>query len=758
MTELAGRRFTLGLVSVLLGVLGVAAVVDLSRGGQGGTAVPPAPGTVVLVGAPGLSWSDIDPQTTPALWDMVRHGASGTLVVRGTHELTCPADGWLTLSAGQRASADIDGNQDCAGSAGLAPAAGSAVPSWVEWQTAADRRPLGARLGTLSAALSSGGECVHASGPLAGLGAATPDGTVPAADPGCRVVLMGTPAVDTPARAAEADRAVRAVLAERGPDTTVIVAGLSDRDGRPGLRAVLVTGPGIAPGALTSGSTRQPGMVQTTDLTATLLALVGVDRPPQVAGVPVAVLPAPVGASREAASDAGGAADGAAEAVAADAATTARAQDWRDLAGGAAAAKALPVRILGGGLVVALAALGLAAWLDRRRQRARGRAGPTPYPGVRTALVGSAALAVPSAAFLAGLLPWWRAGGPTAAATVAGYVAVLLVGVAVHVAAGWGGPWRRHPLGPVAVVCALTVAVLGCDVILGGRLGLVSLLGVQPVVGGRFHGMGNVGFGIIASAAVVLAGCVASLLRRSPGVSTAAVVAVGLAVTVVDGAPMWGADFGGVPAMLAATGVLALAAACVRLTVQRATLLGLLAAGGAALILVVDWLRPAAERTHLGAFVQSLLDGEGGAVVARKLDQSLGILVRYPVSWAAVVVLVLVVWALAAPASSPGRLAAPLLRVPLLRDTTVALVVLWVVGWALNDSGIAIVGVGLLVAIAAALAIGPRIAPVAGAGRPLLRDGPLVSGGRRLGGGPAARATRRGTAAPDAAGQPSPDR
>lgn len=756
MTELAGRRFALGLVSVLLVVLGVAAVVDLSRGGQGGTAVPPASGPVVLVGAPGLSWSDIDPQATPALWEMVRDGASGALVVRGTHELTCPADGWLTLSAGQRASADTDGTQSCAASAGLVPAAGSAVPGWADWQSAADRRPLGARLGTLSAALSADGECVQASGPLAGLGAAAPDGEVPAADPGCRVVLIGAPAVDAPAGAPEVDRMVAAVLAERGAGATVIVAGLSDRDGRPELRAVLATGPGIAPGALSSGSTRQPGMVQTTDLTATLLALVGADRPPQVAGVPVAVLPAPsVGMSRQAADDADGAAEAAAEGVADTA--VARAQDWRDLAGGAAAAKALPARILGGGLVVALAALALAAWLDQRRQQARRRAGPTPYPGLRTALVGTAALSVPSAAFLAGLVPWWRAGDPTAAATVAGYVAVLLTGVVVHVAVGWGGPWRRHPLGPVMVVCALTVAVVGCDVILGGRLGLVALFGVQPVVGGRFYGMGNVGFGIIAAAAVVLAGCAASLLRRSPAVSAAVVAAVGLAVAVVDGAPMWGADFGGVPAMLAATGVLALAAAGVRLTVARSVLLGLLASAAAALILLADWLRPAGERTHLGAFVQSLLDGEGGAVVARKLDQSLGILVRYPVAWAAVVVLALVVWAVAAPTSPPGRLAAPLLRVPLLRDTAVALVVLWVVGWALNDSGIAVVGVGLLVAIAAALAIGPRVAPVTRAAEPLVSQG-RVGGARRPGGGSAAPATRRGTAAPGAPGRASPDR
>ncbi len=59
--------------------------------------------------------------------------------------------------------------------------------------------------------------------------------------------------------------------------------------------------------------------------------------------------------------------------------------------------------------------------------------------------------------------------------------------------------------GPMAVVSLVTVVVLAADVLLGSHLQLSSLLGLQPVVGGRFYGVGNVTFAVFASAALLLA-------------------------------------------------------------------------------------------------------------------------------------------------------------------------------------------------------------------------------------------------------------
>ncbi|MDN5852896.1 MAG: hypothetical protein L0K86_08630, partial [Actinomycetia bacterium] len=64
---------------------------------------------VVVVGVPGLTWNDVDPEITPHLTDLTAHGASGLLTARGAASFACPKDGWTTLGAGNRAIySDID--------------------------------------------------------------------------------------------------------------------------------------------------------------------------------------------------------------------------------------------------------------------------------------------------------------------------------------------------------------------------------------------------------------------------------------------------------------------------------------------------------------------------------------------------------------------------------------------------------------------------------------------------------------------------
>ena len=79
---------------------------------------------------------------------------------------------------------------------------------------------------------------------------------------------------------------------------------------------------------------------------------------------------------------------------------------------------------------------------------------------------------------------------------------LLLAGLVAGVA--WAGPWRRHRIGPSAVVAAITMVVLGADVLVSSRLGLVSVLGLQPVTAGRFYGQGNVGFGVMLGCLLVV--------------------------------------------------------------------------------------------------------------------------------------------------------------------------------------------------------------------------------------------------------------
>ena len=328
--------------------------------------------------------------------------------------------------------------------------------------------------------------------------------------------------------------------------------------------------------------------MQTADLTATLLDVLGRDVPDAVAGQPVGVRPADDG-HLDRLRDVGAAATG-----------VSVVQGW-------VSAAVLTALVLL--LVVGLAVV---------------RRDPTPQRRMMVAVVGTAAMAAPVAGHLSALLPWWRVGmadlpgerswwGPGIVLTLAvvGLVAVVL-------ALAWGGPWRRDPLGPVAVIAAVTVVALGVDVIGsdGDHLSLTSVVGVAPLRAGRFYGIGNVAFGILSASGLILAGCLASWLLPRRWWAAGTVVVVGLMTAAIGGVPLWGADFGGIPAMVAATLVLAMAAAGLQLTLVRVLLIGVTAVVVSAAVMVLDWLRGPGARTHLGDFVQSVVDGEASDIVA----------------------------------------------------------------------------------------------------------------------------------------------
>jgi len=65
------------------------------------------------------------------------------------------------------------------------------------------------------------------------------------------------------------------------------------------------------------------------------------------------------------------------------------------------------------------------------------------------------------------------------------------------------GPWRRDPFGPPGAVAAMTVLIVGLDVITGSRLQLGSPFGLSVLEGGRFYGIGGAGIGLYAVCAVI---------------------------------------------------------------------------------------------------------------------------------------------------------------------------------------------------------------------------------------------------------------
>ncbi|MGV9325271.1 hypothetical protein [Streptosporangium sandarakinum] len=669
-------------------------------------AAPANPGQVVVIGVPGLEWDDLDRARTPNLWGLAERGGSASMSTRAVpppgRSLICPVAGWLTVSAGQRAGAPGD---DCAPPAVPQPGpdGGASVPDWsrLTAHNAAEvsYRPVLGQLGQLVA--DAGGK-VAAAGPGAALAAADKTGNIGKYAPSIgglgdlapyRLVvaevpdlaeawLQGRPGDGGPPAAltdrarreavAAADRGVGAILGQVPPGATVLLGGLSDASPTAHLHVAVARGasPGGAPyprGLLTAPSTRQDGLVTNTDLTATVIAILGLEAPNTV-----------VGHAWRSAGPVGGSA----------AATVDRLAD-DDLASEV-------LREVRGPFFTGLVTVQILFYVLAAVAFRRGWGGSRALTAVRG--VATVSGAIPVGIFLAQLVPWWSLPAPMAA------LVLTIVAVACVVAAlALAGPWRAHVLGPLTVVAAITSLALLADVMTGSRLQVNAVGGYEPVTGGRFYGFGNIAFAIYSAGTILaLAGIAQWLLPRGRRALALAVCVLygGLAV-FADGWPGWGADFGGVPAFLAGVAVLVVLLSGRRLSVAKAVLIGTAGVLAITVIAVADWLRPAEQRTHLGAFVQQVLDGEAWAVVTRKFGAMLGITVgNWPLTLLSLVALAFLFLVLDRPsrwgASALGRAYA---LAPALRAGLIGALVCALAGFLLNDSGIAIPAMALTVAV-----------------------------------------------------------
>ncbi|MEO6142958.1 MAG: hypothetical protein ABIP19_03185, partial [Dermatophilaceae bacterium] len=284
-------------------------------------------GSIVVIGAGGLSWSDVSARATPALWSLLRDGATATLTVRSVHANTCPVDGWLTLSAGEQAG-DVDAPEGAGlGQGGASkpacqalsdPSTGAVVPRWGQYLEAAAATSFDASLGLLGDQVAGHGGCIQAVGPGAALGAARANGivdryqpyddsTLAAALASCPATLIDVGVVRDPAdvdpldsfrptttraqQVAALDARVAAVLKAAPSGTNVLLASLADAGVTERLRLVAMSGPRFGAGTLESASTRQPGLVQLADLTPTILEHLGIPRPPSLGGSPLEFVP-----------------------------------------------------------------------------------------------------------------------------------------------------------------------------------------------------------------------------------------------------------------------------------------------------------------------------------------------------------------------------------------------------------------------------------------------------------------------------------
>lgn len=638
--------------------------------------------SVVVIGVGGLRWDHIGPQT-PGLQALAQRAAVGVLSVKTGPPVTCASEGWLTLGAGARALADVDPPRPCR--------AGYPIGPDVDERNADGRD--GAELGLLGTVLGErltafGAGAALSRDPSAERATQNPDA------PGLMLVDAGTlrePVVDaagTPSRQLiEVDETVGGFVEKLGPEADVLLVGLSEPTDTSGssrahLHVAMATGPSFPRGALRSASTRRAPYVQLIDVAPTALTLLGEQVPGAMDGLPWTV-------------------EGPAPSI--DALV--------DLDRQAVANKQATVPFF----VALIAALLVLLPLLRRRARAL-RA---------VALAGAAA---PGASYLANLVPWWRAPVPVLA----------LLGITLLIAAGLAtlalltrspaapifafsrpverarpqeeedrrglgrDPERgRSALWPVGVVALATALIIGLDLATGASLQIDSVIGYSSLVAGRFAGLGNVAFGVYAACVLLAAAWLASTVRTHRARLTA-VASVGLVAVVLDGAPGFGSDVGGVLALVPAFVLLAMLVTGTRVSLTRLAAALLAAAVLVGAFALLDLQRPASERTHLGRFAEQLRDGTAGDLLARKAAAVFGLLFYSPVTALLPLVVAGAVYLVLRP---PAALRRTFVAVPALRHALAAIGLACLIGFGLNDSGAAVPALALLVTIPAVLAV-----------------------------------------------------
>jgi hypothetical protein len=303
------------------------------------------------------------------------------------------------------------------------------------------------------------------------------------------------------------------------------------------------------------------------------------------------------------------------------------------------------------------------------------------------------------ATYLAGIIDFH--GAPAVAYW--GFVVGLAIGVSL-LATALGG---RRSLDPLLLCLGAVFGLLVVDMLLGAPLQLNTVFGYSPTVGGRFAGMGNLAYGQFAGAAFLLCGL---LSRRLAGRSLGTAVAFGVLVLaiVIDGMPIWGSDVGGVLAFVPAVGVTLARILGHRIRWRSVAVWGSISLAVVGGFAALDLSRPSDNRTHLGRLVEAVADQGLGAletVITRKLGANFTVIASS--IWTAMVpiafgFIVYLLW------RAPGHVRS--IR-DTIRESLPGLAVVGFLGFAFNDSGIAVPGVMLGVVNASLVYLTVRTLP-----------------------------------------------
>jgi hypothetical protein len=582
---------------------------------------------VVVVGVTGRP--ELMPNDRAVLGSHPGDAQAGTISIRPRYVGDCAAAGWTTLGAGRRAAV----NGLCS-----PEVQNGRVTDWPARQAAAAAWQGDAKLGTLAGSVKG---CVAAVGPGAALAAARPDGSVAAYQSPQEFVAGGlqTTCPITIVDAGSLSDQIITELAKR-KDITLIVTGVGPNAGSndPSLQVIYRLGTTL-PGWLTSASTRREGIVTLTDLTRTLIEFGGPTSPAAVDGSPFAIY---------------------------DANLTVDGIDAK-ISSVAALSNAAPI----GYLTLGLMAAALVVIMVISALRAQFR-----LPKLILIPFGI----TPAAMVLTGALPWQYSNSPGLFVSVL-VTAWLVILTALALLVG-----RIAQIPNIIAATALNVATFTIDAALGAVMQPGSLLNSRPIFGLRWYGFGNVTFAAYATSGLLLAGYIAHrcLATDRRAAAIAAVGTIGFGVVICEGWPSMGSDFGGVIALTPAVLWLMLALSGIRITWPKLLAIGFAAVLAVAMISVLDWLRGPDRRTHLGNFVQRIIDGDALDVISRKAVASAETIVS--IMGIASLLIGIVLWIVILKYVVP-RISGDFTT---LRSTCHAVLIVAILGTMLNDGGISV--------------------------------------------------------------------
>jgi len=682
--------------------------------------------SVLIFSIPTLAWADVNAKATPHLDALLSESVIADLSVRSVTRDTSATDAYTTLNAGTRAEGAPEGMlaflspegtlaQQFAVQTAKLPATGEVFNLGLV-PILKINEPLlyGAEVGALGTALSQGGVARsliangdHSAAPgqityrrEASLGLMDDQGIIDSGEVGRRLLedddeypfgvrynneevsdsvesfLVPNSVVLVEAsdmvRAAEAQ--LLATAAQQGvirsqaithsdellglllkkvdlSKTAVLVVAPNAADDGSSLTVVGVRAPQVSAGLLSSGTTRRAGFVQTVDLAPSIASLLGVAIPSSMEGTLM---------ERK---GAGGTYEQRTKMLVSEN----EAAIFRDSVVGPASTLFVLVQLL--------------LWVLAIVTFSRSSTGLR--KGVEIATLG--VLAYLPITYLAGIFPFEQWGS-------AAFWAFVILGSAI-VASAIYALTQRFLVDPLLATLGSILVLLSVDIVIGGPLQFNTVFGYTPTVAGRFNGMGNPAFSMFAASAIMASALIAYRVAGRRGIWLG-IALLGWAV-LLDGAPFWGADVGGALAMIPSAGVTAWMLLGLKVRARTAALWGAISVLAVIGLGALDLTRPPAERTHLGRLLADI--GTNGyealnTVVLRKLDANFSVLsssvwtLMLPLVFAFIAYLF---W------KSPWRLQTIAERIPQERAAVAGLITAMVLGFALNDSGIAVPGIML---------------------------------------------------------------